>query len=308
VNPRISAVIETINVPPGDHEELHATLDALAAQTMPRAEIEVLVVVDPAVHPDLMDLLPAVEPPVRIVEAPGLGYYAQKNLGARAASADIVAFIDSDNEPVSTWADTIVATFASHGSRVGAVQGAIRGIPTALGTAFEVTIFPALQAEHERAAHTIGASNVAFRRQDLLHHPWREDPVKHGPDMRMATEIEARGQRVILSPRAASRHAFVSNLRLFLQRGVYWGYCAVRVRRDRGIRARGARLMRAAGPLAPFLMGPAKIAVDLVRLARKPLSFGRRLAAAGVLILNGIAVTIGARRAMRGAPIPHSPY
>lgn len=307
---RLSAVIETVNVPPGDYDELDATLAALADQTMPRDEIEVICVVDPLVHPGLGERLRAARPPVTVVDAPGRWYYEQKNLGARAASSDIVAFIDSDNLPVPTWAASIERAFANGGARLGVVQGVIRGEPTGLGTAFEVTIFPHVQTDRDRTVSSIGASNVALRRADVLARPWDEAPMKHGPDVaRAATETRA-GREILLCAGAATRHAFIASLPLFLQRGVYWGYCFVALRRDAATGARWARALRRAGPLAPFLLAPAKIALDLARLARTARGRGIRVAAvaAGVLILNGAAVGIGAMKAVLGRPIPPSPY
>lgn len=228
---RLSAVIETVNVPPGDYRELDTTLAALATQTMPREDIEVICVVDPLVHPGLPARLRALMPPVIVVEAPNRWYYEQKNLGARAASTPIVAFIDSDNEPVPTWAASIERAFARGGPHLGVVQGMIRGERGALGTAFEVTIFPKLQADADTTTRTIGASNVSFRRDDLLRDPWDEAPVKHGPDVRRASQERRQGRTIALCAGATSRHAFVESLPMFLQRGVYWGYCFVALRR-----------------------------------------------------------------------------
>jgi len=40
---------------------------------------------------------------LRYVASPGLGYYEQKNLGAREAQGSIVVFLDSDVIPESGW-------------------------------------------------------------------------------------------------------------------------------------------------------------------------------------------------------------
>ncbi|HET9050790.1 MAG TPA: glycosyltransferase, partial [Candidatus Dormibacteraeota bacterium] len=95
--PRVAVVIPTRDRP----ALLRRCLDALAAQTLPAAEV---VVVDDGSTPPV----PAVPGPgaagVRVVRLePGRGPAAARNAGWRAASAEIVAFTDDDCRPDPGW-------------------------------------------------------------------------------------------------------------------------------------------------------------------------------------------------------------
>ncbi len=89
--PRISVVIATYN----RHDSLRRLLIELAAQTMPPAEFEVVVVDDGS-----RTSVPAVAVPYRltVIRQENQGAAAARHRGAETAIADVVLFIDDDME------------------------------------------------------------------------------------------------------------------------------------------------------------------------------------------------------------------
>lgn len=305
--PALSAVIETVNTAPGQHADIDYTLAQLAAQTIPQEQLEIIVVIDTNVHSTLKKHVADALPSARIIEAQGLHYYAQKNLGARHARAPLVGFMDSDCVPALTWAESIIDAFARHDNRLGAVQGTVwTNDETSLAKAFLVSVFGHLQGATERTTPSLAASNCAFRRADITASPFEETPVFHGPDVRMRARLGDEGRYVLLVPGAADRHVFVPGFKPFLKRAVYWGYCFLNLRRDARPSVPYARLFQRLGPLAPLALVPAKAVIDLKRLIERradlDLTFGQAVSCSAVLLLNSLAVGYGAMLSVLGIP------
>ncbi|HKY04142.1 MAG TPA: glycosyltransferase [Blastocatellia bacterium] len=297
--PRLSAVVETVNIAPGQYTPLDCTLAQLEAQTIPKEQLEIIVVIDTAVHPALKKHVADLVPSARIIETEGMHYYAQKNLGAAHARAPLVGFIDSDCLPGITWAESIIDAFARHDDRLGAVQGTVwTESDASIAKAFLVTVFGHLQAASERLTPSLATSNCAFRRADIVASPFEEMPVFHGPDVRMRARLGDEGKYVLLVPGAADRHAFEPELKPFLKHGVYWGYCFLNLRRDARPSVPYARLFRRLGPLAPLALVPAKAMIDLKRMFERRadlrLTPQQIVSCSAALLLNSLAVGYGA--------------
>jgi glycosyltransferase involved in cell wall biosynthesis len=111
------------------HDLLVRCLTALAAQSLPRSEYEVIVA-DDAASPDTAKLVSAWTDqtqglirylPVQHAHGPA----AARNAGWRAARGEIIAFTDDDCLPDSSWLSTGVAALAS-GQRIDAAWGSLR--------------------------------------------------------------------------------------------------------------------------------------------------------------------------------------
>lgn len=313
--PDITIAIETCHLLPEEGvETLRRPLEAIARQTMQPDRHEVIAMVDPLRHPTLGAEITAAAPHVRIVECPSSHYYAQKNRAAREARAPIVGYVDSDCEPVPGWAEAIVEAFERHGEACAAVQGlyVTNDIETsAFAQAFIVTTFGNQFATSERKVMSIGASNSAFRCEELVARPFREDPVYHGPDVEKAAEIASVGRYTLLVPGAATSHDHMPGLRAQHFRGVYWGYCFLKLRRSGTGRPRYARLMRALGPLAPFAIVPGKAWIDLKKLVEVReglgMGLGATLRCATLLAINTLSVGWGAMLCVAGSGVPEPP-
>ena len=313
-DPELSFVVETINLrEPGDFRPLDGALTHLASQTLAPDRYEVIVVVDPRLQPDLVAHLAVRHPHVRVVEAPGAHYYAQKNAGARHARGHIVGFVDADCDPVPTWGETVIELFGRAHGALGAVQGAYDtpgSNRSAIALHFLLTTFGHQAGRTERRIDSLAASNCAFRRADLLARPFDEKPFFHGSDVRMAAAIRRRGQHVLLTPGAANQHDHEPGVRGMLGRGAYWGYCFLRLRHeDQDLHY--VRLFHALGPVAPLAIVPLKAMRDLGQLLRKrrELRVGLVTAArcAALMLVNSLAVGIGAARYQFGFAPPPAP-
>ncbi len=105
--PFVSVVIPTFN----RTKALTRCLEGLATQTYPKDRFEV-VVVDDGGSTDLEEGLPRGAFPgyTRLLRQPNQGPAAARNLGAREARGDILAFTDDDCRPRSPWISALVET------------------------------------------------------------------------------------------------------------------------------------------------------------------------------------------------------
>jgi glycosyl transferase family 2 len=311
----LSFVVETTNLRPDDGvEPLDRALCAIRGQTLAADRVEVIVVVDPLVHPTLGDHLARAWPHARVVDAAGAHYYRQKNEGARVARGRIVGFVDADCDPAPGWGAAVIAAFERGADALGAAQGryATHSLDrSTLARAFLVTTFGHQAAASERRIRSLAASNCAFRREEIVAHPFREDAVFHGPDVEMVEVLAARGRHILLVPDALSRHDHDPGIRAMVARGVYWGYCFLKLRREGSGDVSHTRLFRALGPLAPLALVPAKAVIDLRRLGERRrdlgLGVGSTVACAAVLAFNALAVGVGAARYLVGSEPPREP-
>ncbi|HEU5156284.1 MAG TPA: CDP-glycerol glycerophosphotransferase family protein [Streptosporangiaceae bacterium] len=118
------AIVSVIVVPEGDPEQVSTTLESIAAQSY--RDLEVLVV--GRAGPD--DHLPAVDLPddrFRLVEAGPLTRGAARNLGAREARGEYIAFAEAGDVLPADAYQLLVASLAETGSRFAAGNVRVRG-------------------------------------------------------------------------------------------------------------------------------------------------------------------------------------
>lgn len=115
---RLSCPFVTVIVPTfHDWARLEGCLKALAIQTYPHHQFEVLVVnndPDDAVPP----LFSAMPSNVRVLCQDRPGSYAARNLGVIQSRGEIVAFTDSDCVPMPDWIERAVARLTNGADRV----------------------------------------------------------------------------------------------------------------------------------------------------------------------------------------------
>jgi len=130
--PSISVVICTYNRP----DRLKACLKHMQRQHYPAFEV---VVVDNNPHTDELraHVASVGNPDFRYVVEPHVGLSRARNTGVAAATGDIVAFLDDDEEPDVFWLAGLAAGFAK-GCDIGCVTGLI--LPARLDTAAQVLL------------------------------------------------------------------------------------------------------------------------------------------------------------------------
>jgi GT2 family glycosyltransferase len=230
---------------------LRRCLESLACQTLPSDQFEV-VLVDASDVP-VFDIVADFSGQLRLVHLPGpnLGVAGNRNRGAGAASADLLAFLDDDCVAHATWLERLTRACRENlGALIGggvenpnaenAYAAAGQVITAAVDSFFnppdqEPRFFPGLNFAVERAAFlAIGGCDAGFGRlaaedRDFIDR-WRMS-----------------GRRLSACPEAIVRHEHRSSLRGFLQqyfnygRGA-WRYHRLRARRGSGVMAEDATL------------------------------------------------------------------
>jgi GT2 family glycosyltransferase len=122
--PRRRAVRGRVSVVVPFHERtayLHLCLEALSKQTY--SDLEVLVADDGSVSQSAKEYLGELRSrewpwPLRILDLPHSGVAAARNEGARAASGELVLFVDDDDVPFENLAEVLVRGISSSGADV----------------------------------------------------------------------------------------------------------------------------------------------------------------------------------------------
>jgi Glycosyl transferase family 2 len=272
-----SVVIETLNARADGGvlaDALGPLLASLQNQTLPRERYEILLVLDAGIGEADVAELRRRYPDVRLVTGVALNYFAQKNAGAAAAAAPLVAFNDSDCIPQPEWLESILAPFAAGAdvvtgrTRYGSRAPGARTLAYAdFGSVFE----------EEGRASAIMLNNSAFRREVILRHPLDERIRRNGGCDALRLHLLAEGRRIVYAPAACNLHGFRGATLGYLRKHFERGYDSVSVYRhdDRGV-LRGTRLFRRLGPIALAGFAVSRTLVDCRRLVRHRAEFGIR--------------------------------
>ncbi|MDP8955766.1 MAG: glycosyltransferase [Actinomycetota bacterium] len=153
---------------PAKHDEGHLApcLSSMLQLDYPSDRYEVVVVAPSNAD---MRALPPSNGQVRVVVDGGRSVSGGRNIGAKGARGDIVAFTDTDCTVSTMWLRELVRAFADE--NVGAVAGAIVPFPPET----EAQRYAARRASHSQLRpmsdpdHPFGlVANLAFRRKPLL--------------------------------------------------------------------------------------------------------------------------------------------
>ncbi len=228
--PSLALVLETNNLAGAERAEemtrLEALMTRLRAQTFPLTALRELVLTHCGLTaPEQAALEEAAGAPLRFVELPeGTGYYAAKNRGFLATSAEVVAFGDADCWPDPTWLTHLMAPFAGD-ERVAVVAGKTLYKDTILGaasTAVDFQYWPSPLGEGK--VRNFYANNVAFRRTLFTEHAYPHAPDLHrGHCTLLAITLAHENIPIHFAPQATTRHPLpttpAAHLRFRLRRG-----------------------------------------------------------------------------------------
>jgi GT2 family glycosyltransferase len=216
---------------------LWALLRALAAQTLPREEWELVVVhtYPPDVAADLLDNHELTRAgTLRHIRAAGsqVGPSVQRNVGWRMARAPRIAFTDDDCRPEADWLEQLVASSRTHAGAV--VQGATCPDPR------EARI---LSYTHTLTLHidppTLNAQtcNVLYERALLERLGGFDDEAITGEDLDLAMRAREAGVAVVGAPEAVVYHAIEPlSVREKIRRQHRWQHLAYVVKRHPSLR------------------------------------------------------------------------
>lgn len=261
-SPKLSIVIETLNLEAGPELNLTAVARALEQQTYPFENFEVIVVVDeknPALSAQVRESFPG----FHLLELADSTYFSMKDAGARMASGDILVLLDSDCVPAPDWAMSLVRQFQSG---VDAVAGKTRyAAHQPLAATFNFFNFGYIFNDRNGQANSMLPNNCAFRREVYLQHPFDLRIRRSGAAHLLCQQLRARGLKVVYEPGMAATHNSYGISDELLMR-IKSGYDVVNLGQlDREGVMKESRYLRS-GPLALLLICLNRMIFD-VRLA-----------------------------------------
>lgn len=294
----ISAVVCTRNRAPW----LARALSSLAAQTLPRATREVVVVDNGSTDdtPAVIARASREDASVRGLVEPRAGLSRARNAGWRAARGRWVAFLDDDALAVPDWLERIAAAFATREPRPGCVGGPITlawpGARPPWLPAFMDDCFTAIDLSPVPTVldggRWLAGCNMAFARDDLEALGGFDERLGRAgesllsmEDVALQRRLARAGRLPFYDPAIAVRHHVVPERisQAWVERRVHWnGVSSARALRLEQATTLPRRLQLVARTVASLLVSPALLGAALAR-GEDPERFARRCVVLGRL-------------------------
>lgn len=216
--PRVSVVVCNYN---GD-ETLAETLASLVAIDYPDYEV---IYVDDGSTDDSLAIARRYQDRIRIIEQENRGLGVARNVGAEAATGDVVAYIDSDAYADSDWLRYLVLAMESNGA---AAAGGPNLTPPTDGLMAQLIATcpgnPACVMTDDVQADHVAGVNMAFRRDALLS-IGGFDPIhrKAGDDVDVCWRLLDASHRIAFAPAAIVWHHRRPSIRRYLKQQFGYG-------------------------------------------------------------------------------------
>ncbi len=213
--PRTSVIVCTSRPGP----DVVPTLEALFAQQSRGGEPEIVLVVHAPTEPFSQFLeRRGGRANVKVLSDPGIGLSRARNLGFRACTGEIVAFLDDTATPEPAWLEVLEATFDKVGC--DALGGEVvpvwdRPLPRWFDPLLEISIGArrSMNRGFLSFPETPFGANMAFRRETLARHGPFEERLGRAPGSMMSNEevalcyrIYAAGGRIFFEPAVCVHH------------------------------------------------------------------------------------------------------
>jgi GT2 family glycosyltransferase len=304
--PLVSVVIPTFARP----RALRECLDALAHQTMPKTDFEV-VVVDDGSPGSLADVVAEAAPRLaaRLVRQENAGPAAARNRGVREALGPLVAFTDDDCRPSPCWLERLVA---AERERPGTLVGGstVNGLPNDLFAATSQLIVDMVY-EHFNAdpehAYFLTSNNIVCSRARLLTIGGFDERFRLAAEDRdFCDRWRAAGFGIAWRPDATIEHRHAQTLGTFV--GLHYRY------------GRGAhmykvkRSVRGTGTMQEDIGFHATLPRRLWGRLGRELAYGRAVPIGSALVLWQVANAVGfavqawVGRGEKAGPSPELPH
>jgi mycofactocin glycosyltransferase len=208
-------------------EELQRCLASIARIDYPQELLQVIVVDDGS-----SDLSPTVARQCGALVVPsggtGRGPAAARNVGARNASGDILAFIDSDCTASTGWLAELLPVF--NDCVMAAVGGQVDGMCTASAVdRYEAVMSSLSLGSRERSGNAgddtfyLPSCNLLVRRNLFLGVGGFDDEMHVGEDVDLTWRLRDNGWTISYLPVGRVYHEHRSNLRSFMSRRFDYG-------------------------------------------------------------------------------------
>lgn len=234
--PSISVVVEWENTKTSELARARAMLSTLFGQ-MHRlsnrfSAAPELILVHDADHgaadqvlSQLKDELATFHGSVNVVEASGLDYYDQKNLGASHARNELILFVDSDIVPEEGWLEALMEAMILEGADVSA------GLTHVTKDSFYDKAFASFwffpvagEIKGRHVADGFAANNVLFRAKVAKENPFPDNGQVRGRCLSLAENLVASGHKIVLEPEARVSHPPPNGMSHFFRRALCQGY------------------------------------------------------------------------------------
>jgi GT2 family glycosyltransferase len=210
-------VLVSVVVPVRDHGDgVRRVIERLRAQTLPRHRFEVLIG-DDGSRPGSLDGVATEDGWVRVVTGPPQTSYAARNRAARAASAPVLAFCDSDCLPEPAWLEQGLAALERADVVAGEVTFSSSGRPTVWSL---LTVDMFLDQERNVRTGRAVTANLFVRRALFERLGGFDVSLPSGGDYDFSVRAAALGATVEYAPHAVVRHPTMGDARSFL--GKVW--------------------------------------------------------------------------------------
>lgn len=198
-SPDVTVIIPALNAA----ETLEPCLEALAAQGVPGPEAALLVIDDGSCD-DTAGI--AARAGASVLLGPATGPSAARNTGMRAASTEVLVFLDADTVPAPDWLRQM--THALSDPLVVAVKGCYRTRQRSSLARFTQLEF---EWKYERLARArrvdyVDTGTAAFRREALLRAGGFDEALRTSEDVELAYRLASGGGRIVFNPDAVVLH------------------------------------------------------------------------------------------------------
>jgi hypothetical protein len=236
---KVAMIVEWDNARLSELDRAREMLRRLNAQvaacsTKTNARFDLLLVYDPKEIPSnlpasmVTECLDKAKWPgeIKLIEAPGLAYYEQKNLGVRQTDADVIFFVDSDVIPDENWLALLMD--ALRDPEVSVVGGETY---LTSDTLYEKLFAAFWQFESKqptggdlREARGFYANNVAFRGDLLRANPFPRLESFRGQCAMLGRILRDKGVKIYRHRAATVSHPPPQGLSHFVARAICHGH------------------------------------------------------------------------------------
>lgn len=231
--PSFSVVVPTYERP----AQLAACLHSLAQLDYPRERFEVLIVDDASESAprELIESFGGALDVKLIEQAKNAGPAAARNLGARSACGEFLAFTDDDCEPEREWLRAFASRFAEAPARIvgGRTVNALDSNPYSETSQLIIDVVYAHFNRDSEDARFFASNNFAVHAESFLEAGGFDETFRTSEDREICARWRSRGLCMTYEPRAVVRHSHRLTLGSLWRQHFGYGRGALRFHRAR---------------------------------------------------------------------------